>query len=110
MYTGQRLNVLSNLYHYSDGHSAGRFYDPLLAKVRASLRREHAFPRQGKFGVAAVYSTEPLRYPAMDGKSCDTSGAAPQGLNCAGIGSAVCVTSVFGMVAASWAINRIALD
>ena len=84
--------------------------DPLLAKVRASLRREYAFPRQGKFGVAAVYSTEPLRYPAMDGKSCDTSGAAPQGLNCAGFGSAVCVTSVFGMVAASWAINRIALD
>lgn len=84
--------------------------DPLLAKVRASLRREHAFPRQGKFGVAAVYSTEPLRYPAMDGKRCDSSGAAPQGLNCAGFGSAVCVTSVFGMVAASWAINRIALD
>ncbi|MFN8482975.1 MAG: RHS repeat-associated core domain-containing protein [Anaerolineae bacterium] len=32
LYTGQRLNVLSNLYHYSDGTSAGRFYDPLLAR------------------------------------------------------------------------------
>ena len=25
LYTGQRLNVLSGLYHYSDGSSAGRF-------------------------------------------------------------------------------------
>lgn len=84
--------------------------DPLLAKVRASLRREHGFPRQGKFGVAAVYSTEPLRYPAS-GHNCQSDNstpAAPQGLNCAGFGSAVCVTSVFGMVAASWALNRIA--
>ena len=32
LYTGQRLNVLSNLYHYTDGSSAGRFYDPLLAR------------------------------------------------------------------------------
>ena len=32
LYTGQRLNVLSNLYHYTDGSSAGRFYDPLLGR------------------------------------------------------------------------------
>ncbi len=32
LYTGQRLNVLSNLYHYSDDRSAGRFYDPLLGR------------------------------------------------------------------------------
>lgn len=77
--------------------------DPLLAKVRASLRKEHAFPRQGKFGIPAVYSTEPLRYPATPG-SCDT-GPGPAGLNCAGFGSSVCVTSVFGMAAASQAIT-----
>ena len=51
LYTGQRLNVLSNLYHYTDGTSAGRFYDPLLVFVQpdpatpplpesGSLRRE----------------------------------------------------------------------
>lgn len=82
--------------------------DPLLAKVRSTLRREFNFPREKgkKFGVTAVYSTEPLRYPEKLG-ACDTN-PAPQGLNCAGFGSAVCVTSVFGMVAASVAINRIA--
>lgn len=82
--------------------------DPLLAKVRSSLRREFNFSREKgkKFGVTAVFSTEPLRYPDKLG-ACDTN-PAPQGLNCAGFGSAVCVTSVFGMVAASVAINRIA--
>jgi len=80
--------------------------DPLLAKVRASLRREHGFPRQGKFGIPAVYSTEALRYPDK-GASCDV-GSGPAGLNCAGFGSSVCVTSVFGMAAASHAIGLIA--
>ena len=32
LYTGQRYNALSSLYHYSDGKSAGRFYDPLLGR------------------------------------------------------------------------------
>lgn len=80
--------------------------DPLLAKVRAQLRREHGFPRNGKkFGVSAVFSSEPLRYPTA-GASCEASGA-PAGLNCAGFGSSVCVTAVFGMVAAARAIELI---
>jgi tRNA A37 threonylcarbamoyladenosine dehydratase len=39
--------------------------DPLLAKVRGQLRKGHGFARdpKKKFGVEAVYSTEPLRYP-----------------------------------------------
>lgn len=86
--------------------------DPLLAKVRSQLRREHGFSRDAKkkFGVSAVYSTEPLRYPA-NGAACDAGeGAAhatngPVGLNCAGFGSSVCVTSVFGMAAAAQAIR-----
>ena len=81
--------------------------DPLLAKVRALLRREYGFPRdpRKKFGVAAVFSTEPLRYP--DGNAdCDTN-SGPAGLNCAGFGSSVCVTSVFGMVAAARAIDLV---
>lgn len=81
--------------------------DPLLAKVRALLRKEYGFSRDGKkkFGVPAVYSTEPLRYPDNTG-SCDTE-RGPAGLNCAGFGSSVCVTSVFGMAAAAQAINLI---
>lgn len=82
--------------------------DPLLAKVRSILRREYGFPAGGKakFGVPAVYSTEPLRYPANEA-SCDTE-RGPAGLNCAGFGSSVCVTSVFGMAAAAQAIQLIA--
>ena len=81
--------------------------DPLLAKVRSTLRRDHGFPRgpRKKFGISAVYSTEPLRYPKTDA-ACDAE-RGPAGLNCAGFGSSVCVTSVFGMAAAAQVINLI---
>lgn len=81
--------------------------DPLLAKVRSILRREYGFTRDGKkkFGVPAIFSTEPLRYPSKDA-SCDAE-RGPAGLNCAGFGSSVCVTSVFGMAAAAHAISLI---
>ena len=76
--------------------------DPLLAKVRAQLRREYGFPRDGKkFGVSSVYSTEPIRYPDNN-QSCSSANS----LNCGGFGSSVCVTSAFGMVAAAIAINQ----
>jgi len=78
--------------------------DPLLAKVRSALRRHHGFPRQGKLGVTAIYSDEALRYPEAP-RSCDSP--SPSGLNCAGFGSSVCVTSAFGMAAASHAIRQI---
>ncbi len=78
--------------------------DPLLAKVRSALRRHHGFPRQGKLGVTAIYSDEALRYPEAP-RSCDSPSAS--GLNCAGFGSSVCVTSAFGMAAASQAIRQI---
>lgn len=79
--------------------------DPLLARVRSLLRREYGFPRDSrrKFGVAAVFSTEALRYPAVPA-SC-AAAPAPAGLSCAGFGSSVCVTSVFGMAAAAHAIQ-----
>ena len=80
--------------------------DPLLAKVRSSLRRDHGFPRGNakKFGVPAVFSSEPLRYPPPLA-ACEASASGPAGLSCAGFGSSVCVTSVFGMVAAARAID-----
>ena len=41
--------------------------EPLLARVRKRLRRLHGFPRgtKNKFGIDAVYSTEPVRHPEL---------------------------------------------
>ena len=86
--------------------------DPLLAKVRSRLRRDYGFPRDPgkKFGVDCVYSTEPLIYPVAEGGVCfeKPENAHIQGLNCAGFGSSVCVTSTFGMLAAAAALNGMA--
>ena len=82
--------------------------DPLLAKVRGQLRKGHGFPRdpKKKFGVEAVYSTEPLRYPQA-GAACDLPQGGPAGLNCAGFGSVVTVTATVGLFAAARAINAL---
>ena len=82
--------------------------DPLLSKVRASLRREHGFSRdpKKKFNVPAIFSNEPVRYPERQ-NHCD-AGPALSGLNCAGYGSSVCVTATFGLFAASEVLRRIA--
>ena len=83
--------------------------DPLLAKVRRQLRQNCGFPREArkKFGVEAVFSTEPLRYPATD-VACEVSVGGPAGLNCAGFGSVVTVTACVGLFAAARAINALA--
>ena len=90
--------------------------DPLLAKVRGQLRKAHGFTRdpKKKFGVEAVFSTEPLRYPAPEA-ACDVAAGAagalgPAGLNCAGFGSIVTVTACVGMFAAARAINALAAE
>lgn len=74
--------------------------DPLLARVRSSLRKSHGFPRdpKRKFGISAVYSTEAITLRAA-GENCAV--AATGGLNCAGFGSSMCVTASFGLFAAS---------
>jgi len=99
--------------------------DPLLAKVRSCLRRDHRFPagqlkpagegnskgkstghKKSRFGIQAVYSTEPVKRPMQEGETCapfDPGGGAP--LACAGYGSLVTVTAVFGMVAAGLLID-----
>ncbi|MDR3298922.1 MAG: tRNA threonylcarbamoyladenosine dehydratase [Candidatus Accumulibacter sp.] len=79
--------------------------DPLLARVRSLLRKEHGLMRDIKktFGISAVFSTEPARRPQR-GNVC----APTAGLNCAGYGSSVCVTAAFGFFAASLALNHIA--
>ena len=96
--------------------------DPLLAKVRTGLRRDHRFPagqlkpasvgkgvanKKTHFGIQAVYSTEAVKRPVHEGDRCapfEPTGGAP--LACAGYGSLVTVTAVFGMVAAGLLIDR----
>lgn len=93
--------------------------EPLLAKVRKRLRAEHGFPRgtKNKFGIDAVFSTEPLRFPESasgflqagdDTVAGDPDAAGITGLNCAGFGSAVVVTAVFGLVAAAHVLRQLA--
>lgn len=80
--------------------------DPLLAKLRHRLRREHGYPRidaRGRvpaFGVTAVYSDEPVRRPSV----CEGDAFAG-GLACAGYGSNVMVTASLGMAAAAVAVD-----
>jgi tRNA A37 threonylcarbamoyladenosine dehydratase len=100
--------------------------EPLLAKVRKRLRAWHHFPRgtKNKFGIDAVFSTEPLRFPEGEACEIDTEDAADgldgvdanghkqdagvTGLNCAGFGSAMVVTASFGLVAAGFVLRQIA--
>lgn len=87
--------------------------DPLLSKVRARLRKEHGFTRdpKKKFGIEAVFSTEPLRYPAVQACDVDTHAdiarAAPQGLACAGYGSSMAVTASVGLFCAARAMDHL---
>jgi tRNA A37 threonylcarbamoyladenosine dehydratase len=75
--------------------------DALASKLRAYLRKEHGFTRdpKKKFGVACVYSDEPIRRPVA--AACDVDAAGLHGLNCAGYGSSVAVTAGFGFAAAA---------
>jgi tRNA threonylcarbamoyladenosine dehydratase len=78
--------------------------DPLLAKVRQQLRREHGFSKvepgskPALMKVQCVYSREPMRHdtPVVDGAA---------GLACAGYGSSVTVTGTLGFVAAAQAMQ-----
>ncbi len=91
--------------------------EPLLAKVRKRLRVHHGFPRDPKtrLGIDAVFSDEPLIYPstllnvAQRELAADDSGDknAVTGLNCAGFGSVVAVTAVFGLVAAGHVLRHL---
>ncbi len=86
--------------------------DPLAARTRNQLRRDHGFSRNPKrrFGIECVYSTEQLVYPQADGSIC---AAKPEGegstrLDCAsGFGASMMVTASFGMVAASRIVEKL---
>lgn len=87
------------------------YNDPLAAKVRSQLRREHGFSRNPKrrFGVECVFSSEQPRYPRADGTvGHEKPGVHGLTLDCAlGYGASSCVTATFGFVAAARAIERV---
>ena len=94
---------------------AGVTHDPLLAALRQRLRKHHGAPRSGKIGVRCVYSREPVTAPGavVCGTADDDDGATTSidgSLNCHGYGSSVGVTATFGMVAASLALESLALQ
>lgn len=78
-------------------------HDPLLAKLRYNLRREHGAARDGKkMKLACVFSREAVAPPDP---SCDVQGDGT--LNCSGYGSVVSVTATFGQCAAGWVLDQI---
>ena len=85
--------------------------EPLLKMVRKRLRNQYGFPRsiKTKFDIDAVFSMEPLTFPA-EGATCeiDDGAAGVTGLNCAGFGSSMVVTATFGMVAAAHLLRKLA--
>ena len=88
-------------------------HDPLLAKLRARLRRDYGFSRNPKrrFGVECVYSDEQLVYPNSHGEVClqKPGGNESTRLDCAsGVGAATFVTGSFGFFAASRVLARLA--
>lgn len=81
-------------------------HDPLLAQVRYRLRREQGAPKAPQtMHLPCVYSQEAVR-PADASCEVATDGS----LNCHGYGSLVSVTATFGMAAAGWVLNQLALE
>lgn len=81
-------------------------HDPLLAQVRARLRKFHGAPREGRrIGVMCVFSREAVASPDA---SCAVEGDGT--LNCHGYGSVVSVTATFGQCAAGWLLDRLASE
>jgi tRNA A37 threonylcarbamoyladenosine dehydratase len=59
------------------GDLADVTHDPMLAALRQRLRKLHAGPRHGAFGVACVFSREPVAMPANE--ACAVDGDAESG-------------------------------
>lgn len=79
--------------------------DPLMSKVRAVLRKDYGFSKnpKRKFGVDAVFSTQPLIFPKTT-DSCEFSAT----MNCAnGFGAATMVTASFAFFAVARVIEKL---
>ena len=87
------------------------FNDPLLAKVRSTLRQQLGYSRNPKrrYAMDCVFSTEQPLYPAENGEVSYAKPEMPERstLDCdTGIGSFVSVTACFGFTAAAHAIKK----
>ncbi len=92
-------------------------HDPLLAQLRYRLRKQAGASRQGRIGIACVFSRESVMQPPAAQAACelpdmtvpnDKADAMSDGtLNCHGYGSVVSVTSTFGVCAAGWLLDKI---
>lgn len=88
------------------------FQDPLLARVRTKLKKEHGLGTgsRGKFGIECVFSAEQLKYPQPDGSVCQQkpAGNGPVRLDCAsGFGAVTMVTGTFGFFLAARALSKL---
>ncbi|WP_019675578.1 tRNA cyclic N6-threonylcarbamoyladenosine(37) synthase TcdA [Arsukibacterium perlucidum] len=92
--------------------------DPLLAKVRNTLRRDYNYSRNPKrrFGIECVFSTEQLVYPQPDGSVCQqktaqlTAEVSSMRLDCSGgFGATTVVTASFGLAAVSRVLQKMAV-
>jgi tRNA A37 threonylcarbamoyladenosine dehydratase len=95
--------------------------DPLARALRKILREKHGFPGgRKKFGVTAVYTTEPATPPREDVREarCEAGASCPQGENdfqsCASRsvvhGTASFVTGAFGLACAAVAVRHLIGD
>ncbi|MDH3389268.1 MAG: tRNA cyclic N6-threonylcarbamoyladenosine(37) synthase TcdA [Gammaproteobacteria bacterium] len=87
------------------------FNDPLLAKVRSTLRQQLGYSRNPKrrYGMDCVFSGEQPLYPVGDGSVSHEKPVMLERttLDCAtGLGSFVGVTACFGFTAAAHAISK----
>lgn len=80
-------------------------HDPLLAKVRYQIRKDHtSFKHNKKFNLQCVYSNEPISLPE---RNCTYENDGT--LNCHGYGSLVTVTATFGQHAAGVILNNLSM-
>lgn len=87
------------------------FNDPLLAKVRSTLRQQLGYSRnpQRRYAMDCVFSGEQPLYPAEGGAVSHAKPGTPERttLDCAtGIGSFVGVTACFGFTAVAHAMKK----
>jgi tRNA A37 threonylcarbamoyladenosine dehydratase len=99
------------------GDLSAAAHDALLGRIRQELRKHHGYPKGGaaggkphrrvpRMGVSCLWFDQPVVLPAAWTRAAGADASAPQGLSCAGYGSAVTVTATMGMAAADWAIRQ----
>lgn len=88
----------------------------LLLQVRKNLRADYRFPAGGKkakkFGIQAVFSSEPPRYPTADGcVSTERPEDVVPGIRCdAGYGTSTPIIGSFGLAIAGAVLDKLAAE